>query len=217
MATQETKASLFTLDGGSSLAFFINYMTSQLPAIPASWGSGMAKRLFSGGADGLLHLNNQGTATLASVGFICFLLGRMSGAGILKKYSAHRVLGLYGVLDTIVCLLVFLKLGWLSVACVFFSYFFISIMFPTIFALGIHGLGVRAKNASSFIVMAIMGGAVLPKLMGYVADRSDISRGFIVPLFCFALVACYGLSWARLSKAESLGQAEPAGNQPETA
>jgi FHS family L-fucose permease-like MFS transporter len=96
-------------------------------------------------------------------------------------------------------------------------YFFMSIMFPTIFALGIHGLGVWAKKASSFIVMAIMGGAVLPKLMGYVADRSDISRGFIVPLFCFVLVACYGLSWARLSKAESLGQTGPARNQRETA
>ena len=64
------------------------------------------------------------------------------------------------------CLLIFLKLGWLSVACVFLSYFFMSIMFPTIFALGIFGLGARAKKASAFIVMAIMGGAILPKLMG---------------------------------------------------
>ena len=67
------------------------------------------------------------------------------------------------------CLLVFLKLGWLSVVCVFLSYFFMSIMFPTIFALGIFGLGERAKKASAFIVMAIMGGAILPKLMGDVA------------------------------------------------
>ena len=52
--------------------------------------------------------------------------------------------------------------------------------------------------------MAIMGGAVLPKLMGYVADQYDMSRGFIVPLVCFALVAVYGFSWPKLSKAESL-------------
>ena len=68
-------------------------------------------------------------------------------------------------------LLIFLKLGWLSVICVFLSYFFMSIMFPTIFALGIFGLGARAKKASAFIVMAIMGGAILPKLMGAVADK----------------------------------------------
>ena len=54
-------------------------------------------------------------------------------------------------------------------------------MFPTIFALGIFGLGQRAKKASSFLVMAIMGGAILPKVMGAIADMSDLSRGFIVP------------------------------------
>ena len=55
--------------------------------------------------------------------------------------------------------------------CVFLSYFFMSIMFPTIFALGIFGLGARAKRASAYIVMAIMGGAILPKAMGAVADQ----------------------------------------------
>jgi FHS family L-fucose permease-like MFS transporter len=87
---------------------------------------------------------------------------------------------------------------------VFLSYFFMSIMFPTIFALGIYGLGARAKKASAYIVMAIMGGAILPKLMGYVADKFDMSRGFIVPMFCFALVAFYGFNWPKFAKAESL-------------
>ena len=79
-----------------------------------------------------------------------------------------------------------------------------SIMFPTIFALGIFGLGVRAKRASAYIVMAIMGGALLPKLMGAVADKYDISRGFIVPMFCFIFISFYGYCWPKLSKAESL-------------
>ena len=64
-----------------------------------------------------------------------------------------------------------------------------SIMFPTIFALGIFGLGQRAKKASSFLVMAIMGGAILPKVMGAIADMYDLSRGFIVPMLCFAFIA----------------------------
>ncbi len=154
--------------------------------------------------DGILAISDKGASFLASVGFFFFLLGRFSGAGLLKKFAAHRVLGLYGLLNVLACLLVFMKLGWLSVVCVFLSYFFMSIMFPTIFALGIFGLGVRAKRASAYIVMAIMGGALLPKLMGYVADQYDMSRGFIVPLFCFAFVAFYGFNWPRLSKAESL-------------
>jgi MFS transporter, FHS family, L-fucose permease len=84
-------------------------------------------------------------------------------------------------MNVIATILIFCKLGWLSVVCVFLTYFFMSIMFPTIFALGIFGLGARAKKASAFIVMAIMGGAILPKLMGAVADKYDMSRGFIVP------------------------------------
>jgi fucose permease len=92
----------------------------------------------------------------------------------------------------------------------FLSYFFMSIMFPTIFALGIHDLGRRAKQASAFIVMAIVGGAMLPKLMGFVADHSDMSRAFIVPLFCFALVALYAWRWPVLS-----GCADGSGGRPE--
>ena len=93
----------------------------------------------------------------------------------------------------------------------FLSYFFMSIMFPTIFALGIFGLGARAKKASAFIVMAIMGGAILPKLMGAVADEYDMSRGFIVPLVCFAFVAFYGFNWSKFSQADSLGTAPSLG------
>lgn len=154
--------------------------------------------------EGVIHISDGGASTLASVGFIWFLVGRFTGAGLLRRFPAHRMLGLYGVLNAIVCLLVFFKLGWFSALCVFLSYFFMSIMFPTIFALGIFGLGVRAKRASAYIVMAIMGGALLPKVMGAVADEFDMSRAFIVPLLCFLAVAAYGYAWPRLSNAESL-------------
>jgi FHS family L-fucose permease-like MFS transporter len=123
---------------------------------------------------------------------------------MLRKIPAHKILGLYGLLNVVVCLSIFAKWGWLSVACVFLSFFFMSIMFPTIFALGIFGLGARAKRASAYLVMAIMGGAVLPKLMGYVADQYDMSRGFIVPMFCFIFVAIYGFWWSKLSGVDSL-------------
>ena len=198
-------------------SFFINYMTSEVPAIPASWSAGM-DNLASGSGwlhswlvgwfetskTGVLSMSNKGASNLASAGSICFLIGRFTGAGIVKKFPAHKVLGVYGLGNVAVCLVIFFKLGWVSVLAVFLSYFFMSIMFPTIFALGIFGLGARAKKASAFIVMAIMGGAVLPKLMGAVADKWDMSRGFIVPMFCFAFVAYYGFNWSKFSKAESL-------------
>jgi MFS transporter, FHS family, L-fucose permease len=172
-----TLAQFFYVAAQSGIfAYFINYMTSQAP----------------------IAISNRTASTLASAGFVCFLVGRFTGAGLLKKFPAHKVLGLYAVLNVAACALVMLKLGWVSVACVFLSYFFMSVMFPTIFALGIHGLGARAKRASSFIVMAIMGGAIVPKVMGHVADQTDVSRGFVVPLVCFLAVAAYGLSWTRL-------------------
>jgi MFS transporter, FHS family, L-fucose permease len=195
-------------------SFFINYMTAETPPIPTSWNAGMASLAassgglqgwlsgwFEAGTTGALAISNKGASNLASLGFVCFLVGRFTGAGLLRRFPAHTMLALYAALNVGVTFLVFLKLGWLSVGCVFLSYFLMSIMFPTIFALGISGLGTRAKRASSFIVMAIMGGAILPKLMGLVADRFDMSRGFIVPMACFALVAVYGFAWPRLRRA----------------
>jgi len=157
--------------------FFINYMTSQAP----------------------MAITNQKASTLASVAFGCFLAGRVVGAWLLKSAPAHKILALFGIANIAVCLIVFLKLGWISMICVFLSYFFMSIMFPTIFALGIFGLGSRAKRASSYIVMAIMGGAIVPKLMGHVADVTDVSRSFIIPLICFLVVTIYAFLWPKLS------------------
>jgi FHS family L-fucose permease-like MFS transporter len=185
-------------------SFFINYMTTETPAIPASWNTGMFGGWFETTKAGVLAVSSKGAASLQSIGAACFLVGRFTGAGLLRKYSAHKILGLYGLLNVIVCGIIVLKLGWASVLCVFLSYFFMSIMFPTIFALGIFGLGARAKKASAFIVMAIMGGALLPKVMGYIADEFDMSKGFIMPLLCFAVVAFYGFNWPRFSHADSL-------------
>jgi FHS family L-fucose permease-like MFS transporter len=164
------------------------------------WLSGWLVATKNGG----LEVTDKGASNLSSLAFVCFLMGRFTGAGLLRKYSAHKVLGTYAALNVVTTFIVFCKFGWVSAVCVFLSYFFMSVMFPTIFALGIFGLGTRAKRASSYIVMAIMGGAVLPKLMGAVADRFDMSRGFVVPMLCFVLVAVYGFAWPKLSKAESL-------------
>ena len=172
-----TLAQFFYVAAQSGIfAYFINYMTTQ-PPVPVS---------------------NATASTLASVGFACFLAGRFIGAGIVKKFSAHTVLGVYGAVNVLLCACVMLRLGWASTVCVFLAYFFMSIMFPTIFALGISGLGDGAKKASSFIVMAIMGGAIMPKLMGHIADVSNVSVSFIVPLCCFLCVAAYGFFWSKL-------------------
>lgn len=182
--------------------FFIFYIIEDVPAIAESmrnswWLGGESGSEFR---DNLLYINEKGaTKLLAFVGFTLFLLGRFSGAFILNRFAAHRVLGLYAAVNSALMLVIVLKLGWLSVAALFLSFFFMSIMFPTIFALGIHGLGSKAKVASSFIVMAIMGGALMPKLMGWIGDNHGMSAGFLMPCGGFLVVALYGFSWSRLS------------------
>jgi FHS family L-fucose permease-like MFS transporter len=99
--------------------------------------------------------------------------------------------------------LVVLPLGWISVAALFLSCFFMSIMYPTIFALGIRGLGVHTKFASSLIVMAIVGGAIMPYLMGKIADLYSMRIGFTMPLFCFVYVMVYAAIWPALERLDT--------------
>ena len=223
-----TLAQFFYVAAQSGIfSFLINYMTSETPAIPGGWVSTVDKvagvfpafmhNFFVGWFEtdkaGILRFSNKLASYLASFGFLWFLAGRVVGALLLRRISAHKAVGTYSVINVIACLIIFFKLGWFSVLFVFVSYFFMSIMFPTIFALGIFGLGTRAKGASAYIVMGIVGGAMLPKVMGAVADNSNMSRGFIVPMICFVFIALYGYLWPKLSHAESLhgvGAAEKA-------
>jgi FHS family L-fucose permease-like MFS transporter len=185
-------------------SFFINYIVEEMPSISQGLSSGW---FFNGRTiirEGGYYVNEQGaTFLLGTIGFPLFLLGRATGVAILRKLEAHRVLGTYAIANVILCGIVILKLGWISVAAVFLSFFFMSIMFPTIFALGIYGLGVQAKKASGFIVMAIIGGAIMPKLMGHLGDLYNMSISFLMPLSCFVLIAIYGYLWSKLSKANS--------------
>ena len=187
-------------------AFFINYVVSEIPPVGEAWKNSF----WLGGSEGVRErggdwfISEQGaTKLLAYFGFTLFLLGRATGAWVLAKIPAHRVMGIYALANVGMMAGIVMKLGWLSLGALFLSFFFMSVMFPTIFALGIHGLGEKSKLASSFIVMAIMGGALLPKVMGWVGDVKDMSAAFLVPLGCFAVVAVYGFAWPRLSSTAS--------------
>ena len=188
-------------------SFFINYMVEEVPAIGESFKSSW----FIGGENGSIlrngayFLTERGATSLMSwMAFPLFLIGRFTGSFILRVTKAHSMLGLYALINVLLMFVVVAKLGWISVAAVFLSFFFMSIMFPTIFSLGIFGLGEKSKLASSFIVMAIMGGAVLPKVMGAIADKDGMSAGYVVPAVCFMVIALYGFFWTKLSGSDGL-------------
>ncbi len=188
-------------------SFFINYMVEEVPSISES----MKSNFFIGGdngsilRDGSYFLTEKGATSLMSwLAFPLFLLGRFTGSFILRVTKAHNMLGLYALINVILMFVVVANLGWISVISVFLSFFFMSIMFPTIFSLGIFGLGEKSKMASSFIVMAIMGGAVLPKVMGAIGDAEGMSAGYVVPAVCFMAIALYGFFWTKLSGSQGL-------------
>jgi FHS family L-fucose permease-like MFS transporter len=186
-------------------SFFINYMVEEIPAISQTIAGSWFFNNRTIMHDGDYFVNEKGaTFLLGTIGFPLFLLGRATGAVILRKIKSHLVLGSYALINVFICGIVVLKLGWISVIAVFLAFLFMSIMFPTIFALGIYGLGIQAKKASGYIVMAIIGGAIMPKLMGYLGDTYNMSVGFLIPMCCFALVSIYGFLWPRLSKTHGI-------------
>ena len=179
-------------------SFFINYMVAETPPLPRSWGNSVFGTGLTSRA-GELFINERGAAELQGiVGFGLFVAGRLIGTALLTRTRASRLLGHYALVNALLCALVTMKLGWLSVVAVFLTFFFMSISFPTLFALGIDGLGAQVKRASAFIVMAILGGAILPKVMGYLGDVYDMSTSFLMPLVCFALIASYAYAWPAL-------------------
>ncbi len=139
-----------------------------------------------------------GSVLLSFGGFLLFLLGRITGSFALRVFKPHSMLALYSAANVVMMILAMNNWGWLSVAGLFLSFFFMSITFPTIFSLGIHGLGDKTKIGSSFIVQSIVGGAIMPLWMGWLADHWGMRVGFLMPLLCFVFIAAYAASWQKL-------------------
>jgi fucose permease len=140
----------------------------------------------------------QASQWLGAIGFVLFMVGRMCGSVVISQVRPERVLAIYSVIN-VVLVAVTMGGGKPGLYAMFTAFFFMSIGFPTIFALGIRGLGEHTKFGSSLIVMSIVGGAIAPPFMGHIADSHSMRTGFVVPLVCFAFVALYGLTWTKLS------------------
>ncbi len=143
-------------------------------------------------------VSDRAASKWLTAGFVLFLLGRLSGSMIMRSMKAHATLAVYSFVNVLLMVITMSVHGKLGAGALLMSFFFMSIMFPTIFALGIRGLGEHTKQASSFIVMAIVGGAIVPMLMGWIADKASMRVGFIVPLVCFIIVGAYAAAWQKL-------------------
>jgi len=133
-----------------------------------------------------------------SFGFFLFMMGRFSGSYLMRFFKPHRLLAFYALTVCALLPVISLKLGWASFISLYGVFFFMSIMFPTIFALAIRSLGTNTKQGASFLVMSVGGGAVFPPIMGYVSDIYGMAAGFFVPIPLFAFIAYYALQGYRI-------------------
>src|ERR1700736_1866724 len=124
---------------------------------------------------------------------IGFMLGRFAGSAMMKRIAPPKLLGFFAVCAFLCTWTAIAGSGAVSVWAVVLLGFFDSIMFPTIFALSVKNLGVYTKIGSALLVMSIIGGALVPALMGYISDTSSIQKAFIVPLICYAYVIYFAL------------------------
>lgn len=155
-------------------SFFINYVTEH-----ASVSNVNASLLLGFGGMGL------------------FMVGRMGGSWLMLRVRAERVLLYCAVGATLAMAVLLSGAGMAGVAAFMLCYLCESIMFPTIFALALKGVGQHTKRASSFLIMSIVGGAIAPVLMGLIADHASMAMAFIVPLCCFVVIAAYAARFAR--------------------
>ncbi len=129
----------------------------------------------------------------AGIAGLVFMLGRFAGTFFMKFIAPPKLLTIYSLICILLSLVAIFGTGIITLYAIIGIAFFMSIMFPTIFALGIKDLGADTKSASSLIIMSIVGGAILPPLLGYISDvTQNIQYGYVVPLICFAVTAWYG-------------------------
>lgn len=130
-----------------------------------------------------------------------FMVGRFSGSALMKKIQPAKMLAAFAVGCVVSVLLVIFTSGAAALAGIVLLGFFHSIMFPTIFALSIRHLGPYTKRGSSFVVMAILGGAIFPAVMGLISDASNIQMAFLVPLVCYLFVLYFATRGYRIKPA----------------
>ncbi len=158
---------------GATWAFFINYAVKYIP-----------------------EMTDEKAGYYFSFSMVLLLAGRAVGTFLMRFIKPNILLAIFAGANIVMCLIISQTWGWVSFIALMMLNFFMSIMFPTIFGLGLRNLGEHKQRASSFIVMGVVGGAVLPPIMGKVADI-DVAQSYLVPIICYAVILLFGLIFSK--------------------
>ena len=199
-------AQLFnTAAQGGTWAFFINYGTDYMglkpgPAVQGFWQVGTLFERTVGLTPGLPHLANDVAAYFFSLSLVGMMVGRLLGTYLMRFIAPNRLLAFAAVANMALCVVVAQHWGWVSFGALIGLNFFFSIMFPTIYSLGLKDLGRHKQLASSFIVMGVVGAALFPRfVMGPVADES-VAHAYYLPIICYVVVFLYGAKFYKVQR-----------------
>jgi len=141
---------------------------------------------------------------LISLAFLGFMVGRFTGTYLMRFISPAKLLVIYSITNISLLILAFTLPGSVAVFVLMGIPFFMSIMFPTIFSLSIHGLGDKTKRGASLLVMGIVGGAVMPPIIGLVTDKINIRVAYLVPVISFTYILYFALRNIKVKKLEAV-------------
>lgn len=144
---------------------------------------------------------SQKGAFFLSIAMLFLMIGRFVSTALMTKVEARKMLLIYAIICSIMMIIASFSWAYISVIAVVITFFFISIMFPTIFAMGVKNLGSRTKMGSSYMIMAIVGGAIMPTIMGRVGDLYGTALSFLLPLICFLIIVFYAAFYKKMNVA----------------
>ncbi|MEJ2901397.1 L-fucose:H+ symporter permease [Pedobacter panaciterrae] len=126
------------------------------------------------------------------------LTGRILGTFLMRVIAPNKLLAIFAIGNILMCVIVAQSFGWVSFVALLMINFFFSIMFPTIFSLGLKNLGARTQQASSFISMGVVGGAFFPFIMGAVADSAGIAHAYYTPIICYIVIFMFAYKFYKV-------------------
>ncbi len=147
-------------------------------------------------------MGEKSAAAFLTAAALGFMVGRFSGTFLMRFVNPVKILVTYSLINIFLLILAVALHGKFSVFALIGVAFFMSIMFPTIFSLSIRGLGSKTKLGSSLVIMGIVGGAVIPPIMGKVSDMSNIQYAYLVPIVCFSYIFYFAYGNLKVKKVE---------------
>jgi MFS transporter, FHS family, L-fucose permease len=159
---------------GGTWAYFINYGVEKIPG-----------------------LTDEAAAYYFSLSMAMMMAGRFISTFLMRFIAPSKLLGFYSLANVFLCIIIAQSWGWTSFIALIMLNFFMSIMFPTIFALGLKNLGKHTQQASSYIVMGVVGGALFPPIMGLIADK-DVASSYYLPIICYAVIMLFAFRFYKV-------------------